>query len=265
MYRLIRKSYMEFSLESGQGYYNQLIVFKKPYLFTEWTVDGFDLLTATWYCIQKGCKDKELVTMFETLYRRMALIMDLRIDFTKYNFSKEEEYLRLIEEIEGKLNVLKQRWEQKIDIAEIPFIELIDQEIYCGESGGAKCVSVTLEEEMFGKYKDCIIGLVLKEHGVFELDAARSLSHQVASVSKLSLSTDGEYRVFDGTGQGYCQEFACEFNRLLRVFLHLLNSASFREQELKVFDRLELEYQMEFSLGMLERAPMLIKNRLGQW
>lgn len=283
LYGVINRSdqFFFFDLNDIKSIHNYMVVLDKGPGFMDYD-DTVKLYNTALHMISNVDFNKDIINLFKEIAKGLNLIELLKVDNKYINFTEN------LDTYGSKHDKFIEMWESSEDICTYdsylyniyPFTEMLSedfQKIVSDESGEPILVehgihilyesgelSGCISKDIHDKIKNQLYYIPEHKTGDIEKDTTLSLSYILEKVSKVesNYSSSDNVTLLQMTACGLHFDHLVAINLLLKTFNYLLNSQSVKDNEMYVFDKLEVEKRIEHAKFIISRIPLLIKSRL---
>lgn len=283
MYGVInpKDQFFFFDLDNKESIHNCIVTLSKKPGFYNYN-DIVKLYNTALHMISNSGFNKDIVNLFKEIAKGLNLIQLLKVD------NKYTNFLEKLDTYSDRHEEIIKLWDSDEDICiydsyiynNYSFTEMPSDEfhkIVSDESENPilvehgihtlyedKELSGCISKDIHDKIKNQLYYIPKHKTGNLKKDIALSLSCILTQVSKFeSRNSDKDNVMYLGMNiEGFHCEHIVAVNILLSVFNYLLNSTSIQNNELYMFDEIEVIKRIENAKLIINRIPLLIKSRL---
>lgn len=259
--------------------HNSIVIFNETtgFFYVEKTLKLYNTMT---HLLKNSKLNSDILDKFIEINYCMNLIGDLKIN--NYN-----SFIDNLEKYYEKHDNLKYLWnnisandnnifEYNIfNMKELSYDELIkNSDKICNKESDIKNtiyynkndseLRAIISNDILKKYERKMYMFIENNKNDLNSDIAYSFRRFTSQVSKIDFSYDSDYKLasLEMTSLGFNSEHIHALNILMKAYNYLINSISFKENNMFIFDELTINKRISNAKLMVERVPLIIQSRL---
>lgn len=259
--------------------HNSIVIFNETtgFFYVEKTLKLYNTMT---HLLKNSKLNSDILDKFIEINYCMNLIGDLKIN--NYN-----SFIDNLEKYYEKHDNLKYLWnnisandnnifEYNIfNMKELSYDELIkNSDKICNKESDIKNtiyynkndseLRAIISNDILKKYERKMYMFIENNKNDLRSDIAYSFRRFTSQVSKIDFSYESDYKLasLEMTSLGFNREHVNALNILMTAYNYLINSISFKENNMFIFDELTINKRISNAKLMVERVPLIIQSRL---
>lgn len=259
--------------------HNSIVIFNETtgFFYVEKTLKLYNTMT---HLLKNSKLNSDILDKFIEINYCMNLIGDLKIN--NYN-----SFIDNLEKYYEKHDNLKYLWnnisandnnifEYNIfNMKELSYDELIkNSDKICNKESDIKNtiyynkndseLRVIISNDILKKYERKMYMFIENNKNDLSSDIGYSFRRFTSQVSKIDFSYESDYKLasLEMTSLGLNREHVNALNILMTAYNYLINSISFKENNMLIFDEITINKRISNAKLMIERVPLIIQSRL---
>lgn len=259
--------------------HNSIVIFNETtgFFYAEKTLKLYNTMT---HLLKNSKLNSDILDKFIEINYCMNLICNLKINNYNYFIDNLEEYYKKHDNLKSLWNNIHTNYNDIFeyhifDMEELSYDEFIksfdkicdkessvENSIYYNESESG--LRVIISNDILKKYERKMYMFIENNKNDLNSDIAYSFRRFTSQVSKIDFSYDSDYKLasLEMTSLGFNSEHIHALNILMKAYNYLINSISFKENNMFIFDELTINKRISNAKLMVERVPLIIQSRL---